>query len=106
MVVYNTTFVVDSWVIEPFKSWVSSTFIPGALDGGVFIDPLFTRIVPQPAQDDDETAESFAVQFKAREMADARNWNDTIGARLIGEIQNRYHDSVLSFSTFMEIISQ
>lgn len=104
MVLYNTTFVVDSRVIEPFKSWVASAFIPGALECGVFIDPLFTRILPQSMQDD--TAESFAVQFKAREMADARNWNDSTGAKLIGDIQDAYHDSVLAFSTFMEIISQ
>ncbi len=103
MVLYNTTFVVDSRVIEPFKSWVASAFIPGALDSGVFIDPLFTRILSTQG---DETAESFAVQFKAREMADAQNWNDTTGARLIEDIQETYHDSVLAFSTFMEIISQ
>lgn len=104
MILYNTTFVVDIQVIEPFRSWVLSTFIPRALESGVFFDPLFTKIVPQLPQD--ETSESFAVQFKAQEMVDAQNWNDTVSLRLVGDIQNVYRDSVLAFSTFMEIIRQ
>lgn len=104
MILYNTTFVVDTQVIESFKTWVSSAFIPRALESGVFIDPLFTRIVSQFTQD--ETTESFAVQFKAQDMTCAQNWNNSIGLRLIEEIQNVHRDSVLAFSTFMEIIRQ
>lgn len=105
MILYNTTFIVDAHAIESFKAWVSASFIPAALESGIFIEPLLTRIIPPPEVGQDDLACSFALQFKADDHAKANYWNEEIAPTLLQPLVLKHGaESILSFTTFMEIL--
>lgn len=102
MYLFNTTFIVDTHAVSYFRTWVSTCFIPKALTSSLFFDPLLTKIIqPEPSEDN---VESYALQFKTHSLSEAQNWKESEARNLFGLIQSKYPESVLQFSTFMEII--
>lgn len=105
MILYNTTFIVDAHAIDSFKAWVSASFIPTALESGIFIEPLLTRIIPTADMGKDDSACSFALQFKADDHTKATIWNEEIAPKLLQPLALKHGaESILSFTTFMEIL--
>lgn len=102
MILFNTTFVVDLTISRQFLSWVKSTFIPEALSSGIFEAPLLTRILSQEGEPSE--AESFALQFKSRSLAEVRQWQQEIFPALYQVIAEKHPGAVLPFSTYMEIL--
>ena len=102
MILFNTTFIVDVSAKAPFISWARNTLIPEAVASGIFTDPLMTRILPP----DDEPceSESFAVQLKAESEDAVKSWQEKNFPSLFLPLAEEYPQSVLPFSTFMEII--
>lgn len=100
MILFNTTFVVHTSATDAFLGWVNDTFIPAAVDSGVFVEPLLTRIL---ASHDPEVV-SFAVQFKAHSQSEAERWNNGDAALLMQDLHSRFGENILPFSTFMEIL--
>lgn len=105
MVLYNTTFIVDTHAIDSFKAWVSTSYIPKALDSGIFEQPLLTRVLLPEGMEADNSATSFAVQFKSSDHEAAQLWNAATAPELIAPLIRQHGpEAVLSFSTFMEIL--
>ena len=100
MVLLNTTFHVHTSVNDLFIDWVKTTYIPTAMNSGLFSAPLFTRIMMQV----DPEAVSYAVQLQAPTHKEAETWHDSIAAQLKDDLARRWGERVLHFSTYMDII--
>ena len=108
MILYNTTFIVDTRLSDQFTTWVSTRYITTAIESGLLEQPLLTRIL-QPADisagPSDCNMESFALQFKSPSLEASHKWDEEVAPVLINEFhRGRSAESLLSFSTFMEIL--
>lgn len=105
MILYNTTFIVDTHAVDSFKAWVSASFIPAALESGIFLEPLLTRIIPPADMAQEDSVCSFALQFKADDHTKATIWNEEIAPTILQPLALKHGaESILSFTTFMEIL--
>lgn len=102
MIIFNTTFHVHEFVVEPFKKWIKDVYIPAALLTDGISSPEFARILI----DVQEEYASFAMQFKADSHETAVEWHDGKAAALRSELMSRFGDRVLFFTTYMELIYQ
>lgn len=97
----NTTFYVHSSVQTDFLEWVRGTYIPAALDSGLFRSPQLMLVEHQVEPD----ALTYAVQFMTHDTASARLWHDEgNGASLRRDAMERYPQKLLFFSSFMEVL--
>jgi hypothetical protein len=92
MIVYNVTFSVDKEIAEEWLSWMKDKHIPGVLEAGLFDDYRFLKVL---SHEDDHTF-SYAVQFHSQTFEGAEKYH------LNDEIQRRYGDRVLSYSTILK----
>lgn len=100
MVLFNTTFHVHTNADAAFLQWIRHTYIPAALESGLLSSPLFTRIMI----DSDPEAKSYALQFTAQTEHDVEMWRNGIAADHLHALSARHGESVLHFSTLMEIL--
>ncbi len=99
MILFNTTFLVHPSVDDEFHRWVKTVFIPEAVESGVFLEPMLSRILGVEAD-----GNSYALQFKSQSLRDAEQWNVTTGDKLKGALFVRHGEKMLSFCTFMEVL--
>ncbi len=100
MILFNTTFHVHKNADTAFRQWISHTYIPAALESGLLSSPLFTRIMIET----DPEAKSYALQFTAQSEHDVEMWRNGIAADHLHALSARHGESVLHFSTLMEIL--
>jgi hypothetical protein len=101
MIQLNTTFYVHVSVRNSFLDWVRTTYIPDAVGSGIFTSPQL-MLVEHSVEPD---ALTYAVQFTAVNVADARRWHDEgRGAALRQAIMKLHPQKVLFFSSFMDIL--
>ncbi|MCI9607950.1 MAG: DUF4286 family protein [Muribaculaceae bacterium] len=101
MVLTNTTFAVAPEADNTFRKWVKDTFLDNAVKGGGFTAPLFCRIMTDEA----DCAASYAVQFVCPTIECAREWMESgDGALMLRELRHKAGDSILWFTTYMQII--
>ncbi|MCM1292996.1 MAG: DUF4286 family protein [Bacteroides sp.] len=104
MILFNTTFIVDNHAVEPFKVWVSTDFIPQALQTGFMTDHMLCSIIPPEGMPDDGSC-SFALHLRSDSLESARKWADETASALAARFRATHGaESLLTFSTFMEIL--
>ena len=101
MYIYNTSFHVADGVKPIFLTWLKAVFIPAALSDGLFRRPMLTRILMEV----DPGSTSYALQLYATDLEQAREWESTTGVHLKLSLHKKLGEQVLSFVTFMEILS-
>lgn len=101
MFIYNTSFHVADGARQVFITWLKAVFIPSALSDGFFRHPVLTRILMEV----EPGSTSYALQLYAPELEQAREWESTTGAQLRLSLHKQLGEQVLSFVTFMEILS-
>ena len=100
MYLYNTSFHADSSVAETFIAWLKTIFIPEAMSSVLFSEASLGKILLEI----EPGTSSYTLQFKARELDRAREWNHTIGNSLRSVIVKKFGGKVVFFVTFIEII--
>ncbi len=98
--ILNTSFHMDETIKNDFIAWIKETYIPSALQSGVFGRPLLTKImtVVEPG------TVSFALHLVCGDLDKANNWHDNEGARMREMLSRRFGQRVVFFSTYMEEI--
>lgn len=99
MIIFNTTFHVDSVIEHDFIEWIKSEYIPQALTDGMR-NPTFTKIMIG----NDEGFSSFALHIAGKDAETIGRWSDNKMSELHSSAYKRWGERVLSFSTPMEII--
>lgn len=101
MFIYNTSFHVTDGAKHLFLTWLKAVFIPAAISDGIFRRPVLTRILMEV----EPGSTSYALQFYTSDLAQAREWESTVGSQLKLALHKKLGEQVLSFVTFMEILS-
>ncbi|MEJ0030981.1 MAG: DUF4286 family protein [Bacteroidota bacterium] len=91
MIVYNVTFSVDKGISDEWISWMKETHIPKLLKEGMFESCKMLKVLSH----DDEQTDAFAVQFFSKLVNGAEKYH------LNDDIQKRFGDRVLSYSTLL-----
>lgn len=99
MILYNTTFHVDSSIEPEFLAWLKGTFVAEALNAG-FSDPMLARI----AMAVEEGCSSFALHLYSENLNHVARWESTSRQKLLADAFNRWGERFLSFSTPMHTI--
>lgn len=101
MLIFNTTFHLDNSVHEACLKFFKEEYIPKAISNGLLTLPSMARVHPQH----EETGVTYAIQFKAHNMADLNLWAAEIGEDLTKELVRKFGDKVAGFPTLLDEIT-
>lgn len=101
MTLVNTTFAVEPESDPQLRRWITGVFLKNATEKGGFTAPLFSRILGA----DSDCAASYAVQMQCESLENAMTWMESgEGARLLRTLRHEQGESIVWFTTYMEII--
>lgn len=100
-IVYNTTFVMEEATRERFIAFMKAVYVPGLLCGGVLREARLMRI--QPTADEAAQALSYALQFVVESEAVLREHLQGAAQPYIVRLREAFGDSLLSFTTLMQL---
>ena len=100
MTLLNTTFVIHAPLETDFLEWVRRVYLRSAESAGIFGTPTIARVLTRIEPD----TESFAVQLPAASHGDAQRWHDETAALLRNDLQARWGDRMMYFTTYMEVL--
>ena len=99
LILFNTTFHLDSTIESDFLAWIRESFIPAALSAGLK-KPLLCRIVDKI----EPGCSAFALQTFIVSVDEADKWRSEYLCKLLAEMSVRWKDRALAFSTPMEVL--
>jgi hypothetical protein len=102
MIVYNTTFYIDNAVIEEGLDYLKKNYIPTAIAVGILKQPRLRQVLHNLT--DDNTGESFAVQFHVKDMNALNEWRTQVEEELQGALIRRFGNQITGFTTLLEEI--
>ncbi len=100
MLIYNTTYQVESAEAEHLVIYLHEVFLPAAQASGEVKNPHLRRILSH--QDPD--SECFSLQFEVESSAILHKWYTSVGNKLNEEMLKMFKDKVVGFPTLMEEI--
>lgn len=100
MLIFNTTYLVDSQKILLWMDWIKNIHIPFMLKSGKFSSAQIAKVL----YSDNANGESFSVQFKVEDMNTLGVWNELYAEQFQNEIKEHFGTDVLTFSTVLEIV--
>ena len=90
MIIFNTTYHADNARKDEFIDWLKESYIPTVVEHGLLREPQLTRIFA----DNEDEGTSLSLE----------RWHEECGEALLAEMQKRFGDQVLGFSTLLEVI--
>ena len=100
MIIFNTTYHVESGLEESFIAWLKETYIPSALRREALSRPQLCRVVPP----EECEGSSFSLQFHVKDSDTLSAWYRETGAGLQEALVSRFAEQVAGFSTLLEVI--
>lgn len=100
MYYYNTTFHIEKQQLNNWKSWVKQTYIPQMLEIG-FQKAKILYVVT-----DEQDSETFSVQLETTDTQLIKNFQNQHEARFRHLLYRQFAQSVLSFSTELQLVEQ
>lgn len=99
MILYNTTFHIDSAIDSDFTEWLKSRFITDASTSG-FVSPMLTRLLNQV----EPGCNSYALHLCADDISIIEKWEADKRLKLMQEMFGTWGERALAFSTPMEVV--
>ena len=96
--ILNTSFHIKKKYVPQFIDWARNTYIPQALNSGLFSNPLFTHLLIEVEPDTD----SFAIHLNTKDIEKAVEWHDSTAAALKEKLHLDTDKSALYFTTYMQ----
>ena len=100
MIVYNTTFVVNTSIVDSFLEFMRHTYNTDAIKGGTAKNSRLSQMMSS----EDETVVNFAYQCEINNLDDLDIWYAEAGQILNEKLVAMCADQVIGFSTLMEVI--
>ncbi len=101
MLLYNTTFGIDTTIEAEFVEWLRAEFIPTAIaDGEYFTAPELFRVEAQT----EPGVTSLALHLRAKSRDDISTWYADHGSRLFDDILKRWPSRAVFFSTTLSVM--
>ena len=96
---YNITTRVDHSVVDEWKTYMTTYFIPAMMSTDCFDSYKMMRILGDPEED----GETFAVQYVAHNLNAFVTYQENHMPKLQSQTREMFQDKALSFKTLMEI---
>ena len=100
MLIYNTTFHCEKSCYDEFVAWMRAEFIPTAIQHKGVSEPRMARIM---AQEENEGI-SVSVQFNTESLETLSAWYEACGGKLVKQLEGKFQQRVVGFSTIMQQI--
>lgn len=100
MIVYNTTYNVSNDTAVVFIKWLRSLFIPHATQSGELKEARLAHLMVQ----NDDKSNSFSLQFTVENVDVLEKWYHKFGAELIHEMEQKFGQKVVGFTTIMTVM--
>lgn len=101
MLLYNVTITIDLDIHQDWLRWMRDTHIPDVMATGMFVSYRLCRLIGHEHSD----SEIFTVQYKVKDMAHLRRYNDEFAPGLQRQHSARYDGKFAAFRTVMEILN-
>lgn len=102
MIIYNVTTHIDDEVQEAWLQWMQETHIPEMLATGKFLAARMARVV----EPDNPGGSTYAVQYTSPDRETLKRYYAEDAYRLREEASRRFADTIASFRTELEVISE
>ena len=99
MVIYNTTYNVDTDIHKAWLVWVKAEFIPRLYDTGVIVKHIFSKILVE----EDMGGITYSLQLFTPSMIMLRAYQDNHKAILESEMIRKFNGKFVSFNTILEV---
>lgn len=99
MILYNTTFHIDSAIDSDFIAWLKKNFIAAATDHG-FERAMLTRLIDRV----EPGCTSYALHLYADGAELVDRWETDKAQLLMQEMYDKWGERALAFPTAMEVI--
>ena len=99
MIIYNITFHIEKDILPDCLNFLKSTYIPLATQSGFMHSPRMHRVLPHV---DEEEGNSYAIQFRVKNVDTLNYWIEQEGLRLSHELVRRFGSKVIGFTTVLE----
>ena len=100
MLIFNTTFHVDSDICDVYQSFMKQIYIPQAINNGFLHEPRFVSIRSQHG----EHGVSFSLQFRVKNNETLDLWLSSDGQLLQQHLVHKFGNKVTGFITLMDEI--
>ncbi len=97
MIVYNTTYTMQSEDARNFIIWAQEMYIPRAQESGQLTNGRMLRVLSHHEED----TECFCIQFEAEDNVALHKWYVSHGAALVKELEQTFRGKIVGFSTLM-----
>lgn len=100
MLIYNTTYTVDSDQESAFLAWIHDFYIPEIINSGVLKFPKLLRVLSH-----NEQGICYSLQFSVANSLELHHWYISQGSALAEEMKRIFGNKVIGFPTLMEEIN-
>lgn len=100
MLIYNTTYQMDTNEARNFVIYIHNQFIPATEQQGDLKNARLARILSHK----DPDTECFSLQFEVESTAKIHHWLIEQGNKLNDELLKMFNNQIVGFSTIMEIV--
>lgn len=101
MIIYNTTYHVDNSIVNTFIGWIKTYYAPNAIKSGALKNPRFSLIM---VQEDGENHKSYSLQFEVNSVDLLQDWYSANGRALVAELESKFAQKVVGFTTIMSVV--
>lgn len=99
MLVYNTTYHIDSDQEQYFLIWMKEFYLPQIARKALLHSPRMLRVTSHR-----DEGVCYCVQLEAESSALLHRWHREQGAALNEELNRLFKDRVVGFATLMEVV--
>ena len=97
MIIFNTTYCLDQSVLQSGLLWLKENYIPKALASGQIHTPRLSKILSNETE-----GANYSLQFMVESIDILEIWYQSTGDDLSQEMNQRFGEKMLGFSTLLE----
>jgi hypothetical protein len=101
MIIYSVTVNVQEQIVDSWAKWMLSVHLPEVMATGMFNKYQFSRLL---TKFEEETGETFNVQYFANSMDNYQNYVDNFAPELQQKSKDKWGDQFTAFRTLLETI--
>jgi len=100
MLLYNVTLIIEEVSAAAWLQWMQEEHIPEVMATGLFVSNRLLKVVDSPNE-----GVTYCAQYVVQSIEDYDAYQLTHANRLAAELNSRFKDKFVSFTTVMEYIA-
>ena len=100
MLIYNTTFHVESDDVRNFLIWLTEHYIPTVLGSNMLRAPRLLEVLSHQ----EDASYTYSLQWEVDSSKTLHEWHIKQGSQLNSELEKIFKDKVVGFPTLLEVV--